>query len=104
MYIQQDKVPTVFAQDLSLTEAQWMAATQRPVTDAALNEASGEPAWKTVPSWFIYGDSDLVIPPVLIAFEAKRADAQDTVVIPGASHVAMISHPDVVANIIVEAA
>jgi hypothetical protein len=32
-----------------------MAATQRPVTDAALKEASGEPAWKSIPSWFVNG-------------------------------------------------
>lgn len=104
LYIQQDKVPTVFAPDIPEGDAQWMAATQRPVTDAALNEASGEPAWKTIPSWFIYGDQDLVIPPELIAFMAQRADAMETVVIPGASHVAMISHPDEVANVIVQAA
>lgn len=104
LYIQQDKVPTVFAPDIPEGDAQWMAATQRPVTDAALNEASGEPAWKTIPSWFIYGERDLVIPPELIAFMAKRADAMETIVIPGASHVAMISHPDEVANVIVQAA
>jgi pimeloyl-ACP methyl ester carboxylesterase len=100
LYIQQDKVPTVFAQDLPEADAQWMAATQRPVTDAALNEASSEPAWKTIPSWFIYGSVDLVIPPALIAFMAERADAWETVVIEGGSHVAMISHPDEVAHII----
>ena len=104
LYIQQDKVPTVFAPDLPEGDAEWMAATQRPVTDAALNEASGEPAWKTIPSWFIYGSRDLVIPPELLAFMAKRAAAFETVVIDGASHVAMISHPDAVANIIGEAA
>jgi pimeloyl-ACP methyl ester carboxylesterase len=104
LYIQQDKVPTVFAPDIPAADAQWMAATQRPATDAALNEASGEPAWKSIPSWFIYGDQDLVIPPELLAFMAKRAEAQETIVIPGASHVAMISHPDEVTNVIVQAA
>lgn len=104
LYIQQDQVPTVFAPDIPEDEAQWMAATQRPVTDAALNEASGEPAWRSIPSWFIYGSQDLVVPPALIAFMAERADAWETVVIDGGSHVAMISHPDEVANLIVNAA
>lgn len=104
LYIQQDKVSTQFAQDIPEADAQWMAATQRPVTDVALNEASGDPAWKTIPSWFIYGDADLIIPPALIGFMAERADAFETVVIEGASHVSMISHPDAVAQLIGNAA
>ena len=104
LYIQQDKFWAQFAADVPETETQWMAVTQRPVTDVALNETSGDPAWKSIPSWFIYGDLDLNIPPAAMAFMAERADAQETVVIPGASHVAMISHPDEVANLIVRAA
>lgn len=104
LYIQQVQVPTVFAPDIPESDAQWMAATQRPVTDAALNEASGEPAWKTIPSWFIYGDRDLVIPPALFAFMAERADAWETTVVEGGSHVVMISHPDEVAHLIMRAA
>ena len=77
---------------------------ERPLNAAAGDEASGEPAWKTIPSWFIYGDQDLVIPPAILGRMAERASAQETVVIPGASHVSMISHPDEVAKIIVDAA
>lgn len=104
LYIQPDKFHAQFAADISETETQWMAVTQRPVTDVALNDASGEPAWKTIPSWFIYGDADLNIPPVLIEFMAERADAWETVVIEGGSHVVMISHPDEVAHLITQAA
>lgn len=104
LYIQPDKFRAQFAADVPEAETQWMAATQRPVTDAALNEASGEPAWKTVPSWFIYGDADLNIPPALLEFMAKRADAWETIIIEGGSHVVMISHPDEVAHLIGRAA
>ncbi|MBI1258451.1 MAG: alpha/beta fold hydrolase [Chloroflexi bacterium] len=104
IFIQQDKVPVVFAADVPEAEAQRIAVTQRPIFAAAGDEASGEPAWKTIPSWFIYGDRDLVIPPALLGFMAKRAGSQETVVIPGASHVAMISHPDQVTDMIVQAA
>ena len=104
LYIQPAKFHAQFAADVPEAETQWMAATQRPVTDFALNEASGEPAWKTIPSWFIYGSLDLNIPPAAMAFMAKRAEAWETVVIAGASHVAMVSHPDEVANLIVKAA
>ncbi len=104
LYIQNDRFHAQFAADVPESETVWMAATQRPVTDAALNEASGDPAWKTVPSWHVYGDLDLNIPPALMAFMAERADAWETVVIPGGSHVTMISQPDVVAGVILRAA
>jgi pimeloyl-ACP methyl ester carboxylesterase len=104
LYIQQDKFLTQFAPDVPEADARWMAATQRPVTDAALNEASGEPAWKTIPSWFIYGDEDLIIPPALLGFVAERANSRGTVVVKGGSHVVMISHPNEVADHIMTAA
>ena len=87
-----------------LMHSEWMAATQRQVTDVALNEASREPVWKSVPSWFIYGDADLIIPPELLAYMVHRANSLNTVVIEGASHVAMMTHPDKVADLIKNAA
>ena len=81
-----------------------MAVAQRPVTDAALNEASGAVAWNTVPSWFIYGSADKNVPAAAQTFMAERAHAKKVVVVKGASHVVMISHPDAVAKIIVDAA
>ena len=71
---------------------------------AALNEPSPAPAWKTVPSWFIYGKADKNIPAEANAFMAKRAHAKKTVVVDGASHVMMASHPDQMAKLIEEAA
>jgi pimeloyl-ACP methyl ester carboxylesterase len=103
-YIAQDKLPAQFAADLPLAVAKQMAATQRPVTEAALNEASGDPAWKTLPSWSIYGVEDRNIPAAVLDFMAKRASSKKTVAVPGASHVVMLSHPKQVAQIIDEAA
>jgi hypothetical protein len=74
------------------------AATQRPITDIAFSEPATEPAWKTIPSWFVYGDHDTAIPPKLHAFMAERAHARATEVVEGASHVVMIGahgHRDV---------
>jgi len=93
-----------FAADVSSASAKLMAATQRPVTDAALSERSGEPAWKTVRSWFIYGDRDLNIPPAAQSFMAKRAGSKETVVVKGASHVVMVSQPHAVTGLIERAA
>jgi pimeloyl-ACP methyl ester carboxylesterase len=82
-----------------------MAVTQRPVTEAALNEAGGaDPLWKDVPSWFIYGELDHNIPAGAHAFMAERAGAKRTVEVPEAAHALSVSHPDEVAQMILEAA
>ncbi|MEO8523291.1 MAG: alpha/beta hydrolase [Caldimonas sp.] len=104
LYIQLDKYPNQFAADVPVAEAKLMAAAQRPVTEAALNDPSVTAAWKTIPSWFIYGSLDKNIPAALHAFMAKRAGARKTIAVEGASHVVMISHPDAVAKLIEEAA
>ncbi|SFN93893.1 Pimeloyl-ACP methyl ester carboxylesterase [Pseudomonas sp. NFACC24-1] len=104
LYIQQDKFHDQFAADVPEAEARLMAAGQRPITVAALNEAATNPAWKTIPSWFVYGDKDKNIPPQAMAFMAERAHSKQTVVVKGASHVVMVSNPKVVANLIEKAA
>ena len=104
LYIQQDKFHEQFAADVSPADAKLMAATQRPVTVAALNEAATEPAWKTVPSYFVYGDQDKNIPAQALAFMAERAHSKQTVVVKGASHVVMVSNPKAVASLIETAA
>jgi len=104
LYIQQDKFHAQFAADVPASQAALMAAGQRPVTDAALHEASTSAAWKTIPSWSVYGTADLNIPPAALAFMAERAHARKTVVIKDASHVVMVSHPAEVAALIEQAA
>jgi pimeloyl-ACP methyl ester carboxylesterase len=104
LYIQQDRFPAQFAADVPLPQAQLMASTQRPVTDAALNEPETTPAWTHIPSWHIYGSADKNIPPQVMDWMAKRAKSKKTVVVKGASHVVMISHPREVAGLIETAA
>jgi len=104
LYVQQPKFRGPFAADLPQEQVKLMAATQRPITDAAGNEPSGEPAWKTLPSWFIYGSADLSIPPAAHAFMAERARAREVRVVQGASHVVMLSHSEEVARVILKAA
>jgi pimeloyl-ACP methyl ester carboxylesterase len=104
LYIQQDKFHNQFAADVSDAGAKLMAATQRPITEAALNEVQTETAWKRIPAWFIYGDKDRNIPPEASAFMAARAHARETVVVKGASHVVMVSNPGPVAKLIEAAA
>ncbi|SMQ30315.1 Pimeloyl-ACP methyl ester carboxylesterase [Pseudomonas helmanticensis] len=104
LYIQQDKFHAQFAADVPAAEAKLMAATQRPVTAEALNEKSTEPAWKTVPSYFVYGDLDKNIPAQAQVFMAERAHAKEVVRVKGGSHVVMVSNPKIVANLIEKAA
>ena len=104
LYIDQGKFWAQFAADVPEGEAAKMAATQRPILEAALAEPVSVAAWKTKPSWFIYGALDKNIPRSAQAFMAKRAKARETIEVPGASHVVMISHPDKVAAMIKRAA
>lgn len=105
LYIRQDKYREQFAADVAPAEARLMATTQRPIVESALNEAGGaHPAWKTVPSYFLYGSLDKNIPPAVHAFMANRAHALRTIEIKGASHVVMMSHPDALVALIDAAA
>jgi pimeloyl-ACP methyl ester carboxylesterase len=103
-YIQQDKFHAQFAADVPKAQAELMAVGQRPIAEVALTEAAGTPAWKTLPSYFIYGTADKNIPAAALGFMAERAKSRKTVEIPGASHVVMTSHPAAVAKLIEEAA
>ena len=104
LYVDQARFREPFAADLPESQTRILAATLRPVSDAALKEASGTPAWKTIPSWFVYGTADKSIPAAAHAFMAERAKARDTLAVPGASHLVMLSHPADVARVIEEAA
>ncbi|WP_287069924.1 alpha/beta hydrolase [Mesorhizobium sp.] len=104
LYIQPEKFHEQFAADVPAAQASLMAATQRPVADAALAEPSGAPSWKTIPSYAIYGSADRNIPPAVMKFMAERAHSVKTVVVEGGSHALMVSRPAAIALLIEEAA
>jgi len=104
LYVEPEKFHAHFAADVSASKARLMALTQRPLVDTAFGEQSGPPAWKSIPSWFIYGTADKQLPIATTAFMAKRAGAQKVVEIKGASHLLMVSHPKETALLILEAA
>ncbi|WP_127505669.1 alpha/beta fold hydrolase [Actinoplanes solisilvae] len=95
-----------FAADVTDAQAKLMAATQRPVTEAALSTglSSPEPAWANLPSWFVYSDGDLNIPVQLHRWMADRAGAKSIREIAGGSHALSVSRPEAVAEAILEAA
>jgi pimeloyl-ACP methyl ester carboxylesterase len=105
LYVASDSFNEVFCQDVPAPQAARMAVTQRPATQEALTEPSGErPLWKEVPSRFVIGEKDRIIPAALQHFMAERAGARRTLEIPGASHAVTVSHSEAVANQILEAA
>jgi pimeloyl-ACP methyl ester carboxylesterase len=104
LYIAMDKYQAQFAADVPPAMSRLMAPAQRPATQAALSEKATVAAWKTIPSWSIYGSADRNIPPAALAFMAERAKSRKTIVLNGGSHVTMVSHPKEVAAIIKEAA
>ena len=104
-YISYDKFHDQFAADLREQESALMAVTQRPITEAALFEPSGDrPLWRSVPSWFVFGESDHNIPVGAHRAMAERAGAKRTIEIAGASHVVGVSHPSETVQLILEAA
>jgi pimeloyl-ACP methyl ester carboxylesterase len=104
LYIAPDSFHEVFCADVSAPQAARMAITQRPATQEALTEPSGDhPLWKDVPSWFLIGEEDRIIPAALQRFEAERAGARRTVEIAGASHAAAVSQPGAVVELILDA-
>jgi pimeloyl-ACP methyl ester carboxylesterase len=96
------KFRDAFAADLPAEQTALMAATQRPVAEVAFSEQSGEPAWKDLPSWAVVATGDKAAGTDVVHSMAERAGATITEV-EGASHVVMVSHPKVVADVILDA-
>jgi pimeloyl-ACP methyl ester carboxylesterase len=95
------KFHDVFAADLPAEQAAVMAATQRPISELAFSEASGKPAWKGLPSWAIVATGDKAAGTDLVRSMAERAGASITEL--DGSHVIMVSQPQAVTDVILEA-
>jgi pimeloyl-ACP methyl ester carboxylesterase len=103
LYIRQEEYHEQFAADAPAEQAALDAVTQRPLRDVALNEGSGPPGWKSIPSWFVFGELDKNIPLEMHRFMAERAEAREVVEIEGAPHAVGVSHPEEVAEVILRA-
>jgi pimeloyl-ACP methyl ester carboxylesterase len=96
------KFPAVFGGDLPPEEAAELAATQRPIAASAFSEPAGPPAWKTRPSWAVVATGDKAAGTDVTLSMAKRAKA--TIAEVDGSHLIMVSQPDVVTDVILQAA
>jgi pimeloyl-ACP methyl ester carboxylesterase len=95
------KARHAFAGDLSDQEAALIGATQRPVAELAFSEPSGPPAWKDRPSWAVVATVDRAAGTDVTRSMAERAGARITEV--EGSHVIMVSQPQAVTDVIMEA-
>jgi pimeloyl-ACP methyl ester carboxylesterase len=92
-----------FAQDVSEREKELLVATQGPTNVSCFStNLPVAAAWKTKPDWFVVASEDRVIPPDLERDEAAAMNA--TTITLDSSHVAMLSHPRAVADVIEQAA
>jgi pimeloyl-ACP methyl ester carboxylesterase len=102
LYIDRTKFAEVFAADVSERECSIMSASQKPINSQTFGQSYAEPAWKHFPSWYLISNQDQAINPDLQRVFAKRMRATTREV--KASHVAFVSQPSTVAEIVVEAA
>ncbi|NRQ33797.1 alpha/beta hydrolase [Nonomuraea sp. NN258] len=100
-YITAEKFREVFAADLPAYKTRQMAATQRPGSATGLSDGSGDPAWKTIPSWYLIPRQDKVIPPAAQRFMAERAGSRVREI--DSSHVVMMSHPAAATAVVLSA-
>jgi pimeloyl-ACP methyl ester carboxylesterase len=91
-----------FASDVDSVKAKVMYAVQQPLAGSALEETMGTPAWRSLPSWYLVAEKDEAIPPDAERQFAARMEAT-TVEVPS-SHVAMVSRPADVTELIQTAA
>ena len=91
-----------FAPDVPMNTRVFMYDAQVPLAVSVFSAPITHPAWRTKPSWYLVSSNDQVIPPDVERMYAKRMNATTEEV--AGSHVAFISHPDVAAHLIEEAA
>jgi pimeloyl-ACP methyl ester carboxylesterase len=97
-----DRFQNIFCADVPDDVAAFMAHAQRPLVATAFEEPAAAAAWRTKPSWGVFGTGDRPIAPELHRFSYGRAGSTVTEV-EGASHFAMVSKPEVVAGVIRDA-
>jgi pimeloyl-ACP methyl ester carboxylesterase len=101
-WLSEDDFVHHFAADVDPVKAAVMYAVQQALTASAFGDVMGVPAWRSQPSWYLVATDDQAIPPDAERQFASRMGA--TTVEISSSHVAMVSHPDDVAQLIEAAA
>ena len=101
-YLNPEMFPQAFAQDVNTTEAESLAVVQKPAHQSLFTAPSGPPAWKQLPTWFEVSEGDHIIPPDAQRMFAQRMNA--TTISLNSSHASLVSHPNEIAQLILDAA
>jgi pimeloyl-ACP methyl ester carboxylesterase len=101
-WLSEDDFVGHFAADVDPARARVMYAVQQALAGSAFTDVMGVPAWKSLPCWYLVATNDEAIPPDAERQFAARMGAV-TVEVP-ASHVAMVSHPAELTELIKTAA
>ncbi len=97
-WLPEDDFVNHFAADVDPVQAKVMHAVQQPISLSTFEDVMGVPAWRSLPSWYLVAEQDEAIPP-----DAERSFAQRmgaTTIEIAAGHVAMVSQPDAVVELI----
>src|SRR2546426_1505428 len=101
-WLPEDDFVNHFAADVDPVKARVMYAVQQALAASAFQDVMGVPAWKALPSWYLVAADDQALPPDAQRLFARRMGAT-TIEVPS-SHVAMVSHPEDVVQLIKTAA
>jgi pimeloyl-ACP methyl ester carboxylesterase len=93
-----------FAADLPIAAFRVLQATQRPFDADSFTYRTKAAAWRTIPSWGLVAGRDKAIPPECERWMYHRAKARKVVEVPTSSHVVMMTHPKITAELIEDAA
>ena len=100
-YFNPDKIHEWWAHDVDPIEASILGVVQKPTNLSGTSEKSGPPAWKHLPTWYQVSDNDRLIPPKIQRTYAERMNA--TTLSLNSSHMSQLSHPDKIAELILNA-
>ena len=91
-----------FASDVETSRAKVMCAVQQGLSMSTFEDVMGEPAWKSLPSWYLVAVNDEAIAPDTQRMFARRMGANTVEVSSG--HLAMVSHPAEIVRLVEAAA
>jgi pimeloyl-ACP methyl ester carboxylesterase len=102
IWMPQDRFAVAFSQHASPGRAALLAATQRPIAVACIQEKAPRPIWKVKPAWYLIAEEDRMINPATQRFMAERMGAR--VRSEKVDHTPLVSAPAPVIEVILEAA
>ena len=101
-FLNRDTFKTGFAADASDADAAFLRDTQVPINMSVFGARVTHAAWRDKPSWAVIGTDDQAFDQAMLQHMARRMGARITTV--EASHAVYVTRPEVVADVIVEAA